>query len=298
MLEGIVPIIAATFNDAGDVDYQSLRALIRHMARIGCDGATLFGIAGEYYKLSDQEQLDMLRVTADECKQCSLPLLASITQHSTNAAIARAQIAQAEGADVLMLLPPFFLKPSGNELYDHMKLVAQSVSIPVMVQYAPEQTGVSIAPTVFKKLSDEVENVLYYKVECKPAGPYITNLLDLLGDRVKVFAGNAGYQMIETFLRGAVGAMPGCSMSEIYIKIYRLYQEGKLKDAVSLHSKLLPILNHIRQNVEMIIAYEKKILFKRGIIGSDYCRTPGFRGDPVMDSLFEMYYQEIESLLQ
>ena len=103
--------------------------------------------------------------------------------------------------------------------------------------------------------------------------------------------------MIETFDRGAVGAMPGASMAKIYIEVYQAYINGNRKKAVDVHSKLLPILNHIRQNVEMIIHFEKCILARRGIIASSYCRHPGFASDDEMDRLFEMYYEEIEELL-
>ena len=297
-LTGIVPIVAAPFTETGEVDYESLRGLIQHLAKAGCNGLTLFGIAGEYYKLSDEEQLKMADVMVEECQKANIMSVISITQHSTKSAIERAQYVESIGADCLMLLPPFFLKPSGADLYNHLKAVCQSVKIPIMVQYAPEQTGVAIAPAVFQRLRQEAENAMYYKIECKPAGPYISSFLKLVDtENTKVLVGNAGYQMIETFERGAIGAMPGCSLAELYIKIYRAYTQGKKEEAVALHNRLLPLLNHIRQNVEMIIHYEKKILAMRGIIASDYCRTPGFTGDQYMDDLFYMYYSEIKDLL-
>lgn len=297
MLQGIVPIVAAPFYENGDVDYGSLKNLIGHLVRIGCDGLTLFGIAGEYYKLSDDEQGKMMEVMIGECRSLNAPSVVSITQHSTYSAIERAKYAEALGADYLMLLPPFFLKPSGDELYSHMKSVCRSVKIPVIVQYAPEQTGVGIAPGVFRRLTCEAENAEYYKIECKPAGPYISDFLSQIENKARVFVGNAGYQMIEAFDRGAVGAMPGCSLSEIYIKIYRAYTQGRRDEAVLLHNRLLPLLNHIRQNVEMIIHFEKKILAVRGIIESEYCRGPEFTSDEEMDRLFFMYYDQIKDLL-
>lgn len=297
-VKGVIPIVAATFTENGELDFESMRSLIRHLAKIGCNGMALFGIAGEYYKLTDEEQFKSIHVMVEECRKADVASVVSITQHSTKAAIERAKYAEAAGADCLMLLPPFFLKPSGQDLYDHLRNVATSVKIPVMVQYAPEQTGVSIAPSVLGQIQKEADNPIYYKIECKPAGPYISSLLKIIGNDTRIFAGNAGYQMIESFDRGAVGVMPGCSMSELYIKIYRLYMAGKRMEAIELHNKLLPILNHIRQNVEMIICYEKKILALRGIIASDYCRAPRFTGDKLMDEMFYMYYEQIKDYLQ
>ena len=211
----------------------------------------------------------------------------------------RAKRIQAAGADVMMLLPPFFLKPAGKELMDHIRAVAGAVRIPVMLQYAPEQTGVAIPPAQLCALGKELPNLEYFKVECKPAGPYISTLLadPAMAGRA-VFCGNAGYQMLETFDRGAVGAMPGSSMSELYLKIYRAYQAGDRDGATALHNRLLPILNHIRQNVEMIIHYEKEILYRRGIIDTPCCRRPGFAADAEMDRLFESYYAAVLPLLE
>ena len=299
MLKGIVPIIATTFAADESIDYASFRRELQYMKKAGCQGATLFGIAGEYYKLTDAECEKLIDVTVDECKRLNLPSVISCTPHSTAAAVARAKRIEAAGADCMMLLPPFFLKPAGKELMDHIRAVTRAVKIPVMLQYAPEQTGVGIPPEQLAALGREMENLNYFKVECKPAGPYISALRrDPAMQEKGVFCGNAGYQMLETFDRGAIGAMPGSSMCDLYLKIYRAYIEGRREEATALHNQLLPILNHIRQNVEMIIHYEKEILFRRGVIDCPCCRKPGFAADAEMDALFESYFKQVLPLLE
>lgn len=291
LIRGICPIVAAPFATDESVDYDSLRNLVATLAKGGCHALTLFGIAGEYYKLSEAEQREMMRVVIDESHRHGVPVIVSDTRHSTANAIEFAKEIQAAGADCMMILPPFFLKPGADLIYQHALAVAKSVpDLPVMMQYAPEQTGVAIAPNVFAKLTEEAPNVINYKIECKPAGKYISSLLKLLGDRVRVFAGNAGYQMLETFDRGAVGAMPGCSMFDLYLDIYDKYFKGDRAGAIEAHNFILPILNHIRQNVEEIIYFEKKILARRGIIATDVCRRPAFSTDDEFERLFEEYY--------
>jgi dihydrodipicolinate synthase/N-acetylneuraminate lyase len=187
------------------------------------------------------------------------------------------------------------LKPGGQELYDHMRRVSEAVSIPVMIQYAPEQTGVPIDPNVFKKLKADVKNILYYKIECKPPGHYISRLLDLTHGDIRVFVGNAGFQMIEGFDRGASGVMPGPSMFDIYVQIFNYYRNGKRAEAIELHKDLVYMLNHIRQNVEMIINFEKYLLKKRGFLGSEYCRQPTYKLDEVDKHIFEEIYQSLRN---
>ncbi|MBR3942553.1 MAG: dihydrodipicolinate synthase family protein [Clostridia bacterium] len=292
-IKGICPIIATPFTENGDVDYESLDALVKHLIKGGCHAVTLFGIAGEYYKLSDDERKKMVEVTVKAAKEAGGKTIISVTDHATEVAVKTAKFFEESGADCLMLLPPFFLKPGAGYLYEHMKAIGKAVRIPIMAQYAPEQTGVAIAPEVFVKLQKECPNIIYYKIECKPAGPYVTNLMNLTDNKMKIFVGNAGFQIIECMDRGAIGAMPGCSMYDVYLDIYNKYVTGDRNGAIEIHNKLLPMLNHIRQNVEQIISFEKRILKKRGIIKTDYCRKPSYNTDAYFDKLFEEFYAEM-----
>lgn len=294
-LKGMCPIIATPFTQSGMVDYDSFENLVRVLIQGGCQAVTLFGIAGEYYKLTDNEMKRLARITVDTCRKYGGTSILSVTQHATQVAVERAKYYEELGADNLMLLPPFFLKPGQAALYRHMEAVGRAVKIPVMAQYAPEQTGVAIPPEVYADLFRECPNIRYYKIECKPSGTYISKLRALTDGKVGVFIGNAAYQFIEGFDRGGIGAMPGCSMFDIYLKMYHQYQSGDRTGAAWTHTNLiLPILNHIRQNVEMIIAFEKRILKKRGIIECDFCREPGFVSDEYYDRLFEEHYAAIE----
>ena len=292
-IKGICPIVAAPFTDNGEVDYESLDKLVKHLLNGGCHAVTLFGIAGEYYKLSDDEREKMAQVTIKAAKEVGGKTIISVTDHSTEVAVKRAKQFEEMGADCLMLLPPFFLKPGAKYLYEHMKAIANAVDIPIMAQYAPEQTGVTIPPETFCKLEKECPNMIYYKIECKHAGPYVTNLMNLTDGKMKIFVGNAGFQLIECMDRGAIGAMPGCSMYDVYLDIYNHYVDGDREKAIQLHNKLLPMLNHIRQNVEQIISFEKRILKRRGIIASDYCRKPSYDTDEYFDRLFDEFYKEM-----
>ena len=161
-LKGICPIIATPFTRTGLVDYDSLRHEVEFMADHGCHGATLFGIAGEYYKLSDEEALNMVKVVTDVCRKKGMPSIISVTTHATELAVERAKLYQDMGADALMLLPPFFMKPGAGYIFNHMKQVCSAVNIPVVIQYAPEQTGLTIAPELLARIGTESPTDIYY----------------------------------------------------------------------------------------------------------------------------------------
>ncbi len=295
-IKGICPIAPAVFNEQGEFDYKSYQNCCQAMLRGGSHSLALFGIAGEYYKLDRDEEETLIDLTVEICHAENKPVVVSNTRHSTEVAVKWAKRIEASGADCMMLLPPFFLKPGGAELTRHIEALCDAVNIPVMLQYAPEQTGVAIAPDVLAGLAKRHQNLTYFKIECKPPGAYISKLLEMLDDTRKVFIGNAGFQMIEGFRRGAYGVMPGPSMFDVYRKIYDLIQAGNMSEAMKVHEKLNAILNHIRQDVEMIIHFEKKILKLRGLVESSYCRSPGYRCDKLNDEIFMTHYSDIKEL--
>src|SRR6185503_18313264 len=179
-ISGIVPIVAATFTDLGSLDEDSLQSLIRHLLKTGASALTLFGLATEFYKLTDNDRARMQTLLLAETSQSeSVAGIISITDQSWEVASQRARAAEAQGADGLMLLPPYFLGPSEDAILEHLKRVIGSVKISVIVQYAPLQTGVRIPPEVFLKLRDALPNADFIKVETQPPGKYVSQLVEL-----------------------------------------------------------------------------------------------------------------------
>ena len=293
-IEGVCPIIPCPFDTAGEVDHADLARVIRWMATHGAHAVTLFGIAGEYYKLTDAERVGLLAAAVPAARAAGVPLIASVTDHATTIAVARARQWQEMGADALMLLPPFFLKPSAAQAVRHMTAVAQAVTIPVMVQYAPDQTGVAIPAEALWSVAQNATTEVIYKIENRPPGPTISRMHELSGGKARIFMGNAGFQLLESFDRGAVGLMPGASMTDVYRRAWEALRAGDRVEATRLHNLLLMVLNHIRQDVEQIIHFEKRILHRRGALATEGRRQPAFGSDPFYDRLFDELYANLE----
>lgn len=299
-LQGVFPIVATPFTSTGEVDFASMETLLETLAKGGCDALTLFGIAGEFYKLTDAEKGKMAEFHIGKCRDLGVPSIVSVTDHASEVAVKSARRFAELGADCLMVLPPYFLKPGAAAVEAHLRAIAAAVpETPLMLQYAPEQTGVAIPPTVFAQLARDFDNARDFKVECKPVGAYLSRLIEMTeGTGIRCHVGNAGYNMPEAYDRGAIGVMPGCSMYDLYIKIHRAYFAGERAECIQLHTILLGLLNQIRQDVEMIIAFEKHILMRRGFIKTDYCRQPAYRPDCYEKAIFEMLYALVEPHLE
>ncbi len=297
-ISGIVPIVAATFTSSGTLDDDSFRSLIQHLIATKASALTLFGLATEFYKLADSDRTRMqVLLLAETAYSKSVAGIISITDHSWEVACQRAREAEAQGADALMLLPPYFLGPSEEAILEHLKRVIGSVKIPVIVQYAPLQTGVRIAPNVFLKLRDLLPNADFIKVETQPPGRYISQLVERSEGRLKSLVGYAGVQMPDVLARGAVGIQPGCSFTEIYVELWRLWLSDK-SAFLRLHSRLLPYINYWMQAVELVIRVEKVILKKRGIIASNYCRSPSYGLDEREQLQIEQFMSEFGEWFQ
>jgi dihydrodipicolinate synthase/N-acetylneuraminate lyase len=297
-IAGIIPIVAAPFTNSGSLDEDSFQSLIRHLIKTGASALTLFGLATEFYKLTDSERARMQTLLLDETSRSeSVAGIISITDHSWEVASLRAHAAEEQGADGLMVLPPYFLGPSEDAILEHLKRVIGSVKIPVIVQYAPVQTGVRISPEVFPKLRDALPNAEFVKVETQPPGRYVSQLIQRSQGKLKSLVGYAGVQMPDVLARGAAGIQPGCSFTEIYVDLWRLWGTDKTAFQ-NLHNKLLPYINYWMQGVELIIKVEKVILKQRGIIASDYCRSPSYALDEVEHKQIEKFMSEFAEWLK
>lgn len=291
-ISGIIPIVAATFTNSGSLDDDSFQSLVRHLLRTKASALTLFGLASEFYKLTDSDRARLQTLLLAETSHSdSVAGIISITDHSWEVASQRARDAEAQGADALMLLPPYFLGPNEDAILEHLKRVIASVRIPVIVQYAPVQTGVRISPDVFLKLWDALPNADFIKVETQPPGKYVSQLVERSQGRLQALVGYAGVQMPDVLARGAIGIQPGCSFTEIYVELWRLWQTDKI-GFQTLHNKLLPYINYWMQGVELIIKVEKVILKQRGLIASDYCRSPAYTLDERETAQVELFMNE------
>lgn len=166
---GVNPIVAMPFTKEGEIDEVSFVRLLEHLTDTGAQGTTLFGIASEFPKLSDQERDRLAQMFVSTLAGSSLYGAMSVTDHSTEMAVKRARYYASLGVDALMLLPPFFLQPNPQAIQDHIFAVLEAVDIPVMVQYAPGETGLSITPEQLAAVAARYPHAVF-KIECNPAG--------------------------------------------------------------------------------------------------------------------------------
>lgn len=291
-LTGVLPVLAVPFHADGRLDLEGFDAVCEMVIRAGVDGALLFGLASEFYKLADREREELQRRFLEVFARVRGPVaVVSVTAHATQLAVEHATRCVAEGADAINLLPPYFLAPSGGDVLAHVEAVLEAVDIPVVVQYAPAQTGTSLTAATLRQVAVRHPNLTTVKVESQPPGRMVTELLQD-EPRLAAIVGYAGLQLPDAVRRGAVGVQPGCSFTELYLGLWQHHRAGDVEAFASLHARMLPYLSTWMQQVEYIIQVEKTILQRRGVIESDHCRRPGWELDREESRTIDRFLEE------
>jgi dihydrodipicolinate synthase/N-acetylneuraminate lyase len=298
LVRGVSPVLEVPFTDRGEVDYPGFDNVVRYVLSTGVTSLMFPGFASEYYKLSDTERLRLIRILLGYTKNRSdVAAIVAVQDHATMLAVQRAREAVGEGADLVNLLPPHFLSPPRQALLRHVRAVLAAIEpTPVVLQYAPSETGTSLDAETLRGLAVDQPNLRLLKVESSPPGRLIEELRHD-GAGLPAVEGYAGVQLPDAIRRGAVGSQPGCSFTEVYVEIWRRFASGDETGGVDLHTRLLPYVSYWMLDTELIIAAEKAISVRRGLFASAYCREPAHRLDAEELRMVDRFLDDFADLL-
>lgn len=298
LLRGVSPVLQTPFTDDGEVDLPSFERLIDYVLGTGVSSVMFPGFAGEFYKLSESERGRLSALLIERVHRVrGVAVIIAVQDHATKLAVERAGQAVLDGADAINLLPPYLLDPSLDAIEAHIRAVLAAVpGTPVVVQYAPGETGTTLSAASLACIAGDHPNLALVKVECSPPGPFIEEL-SAQQPPIAGLEGYAGVQLPDAFRRGAVGTQPGCSFTEIYVEIWNRFAGGDLAGGDALHARLLPYTSYWMLDTETINAAEKLISYRRGILASPVCRQPAHRLDSQEVAMIDRFLAEFADLL-
>ncbi|WP_457750881.1 4-hydroxy-tetrahydrodipicolinate synthase [Thermococcus sp.] len=218
MLRGVFVPHVTPFDEREDVNWELLRELVHRFEDAGLDGLVTLGSNGEFPYLSFEEKLEVARIVREES---SLPVIAGSTENSMRETIRLGKALLGLGVDALLVGPPYYFKPSPEELYAHYSRIADSLDGRIILYNVPKFTGINIPLDVIERLADEHSNVIGIKDSSANMGR-ITELLRRRGDKFTVLAGTADV-MYPSWLLGAHGAIVAVAnvVPELCAEIYR-----------------------------------------------------------------------------
>ncbi|TKI03745.1 dihydrodipicolinate synthase family protein [Martelella alba] len=270
MLKGNVPILATAFDQQGAVDLLAIGRLVRFLLEKGIDGLALFGNASEGYALTGREKEDIFHSV--KALTGGLPLVVATGGGASAIAIEEIKRVQWWGADVAMINPPSVVKPGPEEIYRFYRDICRQCDIDIMIQDAPQMTGVNFPVPVLVRLCEDFPQIRYIKVEQPPTTLKISQLKAALGDKVGLFGGlNAGF-LYEELMRGIVGTMPACEFPDVINAILQAWAHDR-EAARSVFYRYLPFLRYGVQP-GLGVAVHKEILHRSGLFATSAVRDP------------------------
>ncbi|MFJ9387663.1 dihydrodipicolinate synthase family protein [Nocardioides sp. NPDC101246] len=243
-LRGVLTALTTPFNPDESIDVATLRKVVDRSIDAGVNGVVAAGSTGEVGSLSSDERL-LLVDTIIEQTAGRVPVVAQTGATTTAEAIRLSQAAQRSGADVLMLLTPFYEPLSEAETVAYIKDVAGSVDIPVMLYNIPPVTGVNLAPDTVRALATEVDNIRYIK----DSSANWEQALTLIHDHSDVIGTIVGWDVYtySALAEGAVAVMAGAAnvVPDEIVTVTRLIAEGNLTDALAEWKRVYPVISHL-----------------------------------------------------
>lgn len=279
-LRGCIPIVVTPFADDGGLDLPSLEREADWLVAEGASGLATLAIASEGYKLTEAERDEVLR-TVVRAARGRVPVVASADGAGTEVATDRARRVAALGADAVMVLPPSFVKPDAAALADYFLRVAAAGGIPLIVQDAPQLTGVAMGPALWAELAAEAPLIQYVKVEGTPQGPAISGAVAASEGALAVFCGWGGLSILDALERGAVGSMPAPNVTRLFTTIQDRFVAGDVAAAEAAFAAELPFLLWSMQTVDHSVFAAKEELRRRGVIAGSHRRQPALGLDAV-----------------
>jgi dihydrodipicolinate synthase/N-acetylneuraminate lyase len=248
---GVFPAATTQFAPDLSLDLKATSAVQAALVREGVHGLVLLGTVGENNSLTAEEKRAVLR-EAVATVGGKVPLIAGVSELTTPSAVAYARDAERIGVSGLMVLPAMVYVPTPEELEYHLRTVAQSTSLPIMLYNNPPAYRANIELQSLERLAEQ-PNIVALK-ESAPDPRRITDVLNALGERYVLFAGIDDYAL-EALILGAQGWVSGLSNAfpAESLAFFEALRSGQLARARSIYRWFMPLL-HLDSDPDLVQA--------------------------------------------
>ena len=230
---GVYTALITPFMEIGNVDYHALERIIEFQIESGIDGLVPCGTTGESPTLSHEEHD---RVIAQTIKYAAgrVPVIAGTGSNATSEAIRLSQHAEDAGVDAVLLVNPYYNKPTQKGLYLHFKAIADSVHVPCILYNIKGRTGVNLETETLRRLEDECPNIVAVKEASGDLGQ-MENVIQSRKDGFSVLSGddNLALRLIRLGGDGVISVASNLFPCQMHEMIHAAL-EGRWEDAERL----------------------------------------------------------------
>ncbi len=261
----------------GSIDYDGVKKLAEHLVANGHDGLVVNGTTGESATTTDEENIETVRAVADAVKGRTA-ITAGVGTNDTAHSVRAAKALADAGADAVLVVTPYYNKPTQAGIVEHFKAVVGATDLPAMAYDIPGRSGTALASDTIRQLAtiDQVRAVKDAKGDFSEATKLMdeTDLLWYSGDDVVNLAWLA---------LGAVGVVSvvGHVAGNEFRAMIDAVDAGDLATARAIHTKLIPAIDALMNTSQGAIMV-KAALKEQGVIDSDAIRLPLLPADEAM----------------
>ncbi len=235
----ILTAMVTPFDQNGDIDFQSTRELINYLIDNGTEGLVVAGTTGESPTLTTEEKVELFKFVV-EVVDGRVPVIAGTGSNNTRASIELTKQAENTGVDGIMLVVPYYNKPSQEGLYQHFKTIAENTKLPIILYNIPGRSVINMAVDTIVRLS-QIPNI----VAIKDAAGNLDAMAETISQTPADFSVYTGEDSLTlpAIAIGATGVISvashiiGNEMQEMITK----FKNGKTQEAAADHRRLLPI---------------------------------------------------------
>ena len=248
MFTGCGTALVTPFQNDFSLDEAALRRLVRRQVEAGVRFLVPCGTTGENPTLTDEERRRVVEITLEETHS-KVPVVAGAGGYDTAEVTRAAREYQAMGVDGILSVAPYYNKPTQEGLYQHFRLIASAVSVPILLYNVPGRTGVNIEPATVKRLS-AIDAIVGVK-EASGNISQMASILAMVPDDFVVLSGDDGITLA-LFALGGRGVISVAS-NEIPVEMAKLCNFGLENDfsaARQIHTQYLPLMevNFVESN--------------------------------------------------
>ncbi len=242
IFKGAGVAIVTPMKPDGGVNYEAFAKLIEFQIANKTDAIIVCGTTGEASTLTHEEHLDCIRFCVKQVDK-RIPVIAGTGSNCTQTAVYLSQEAEKAGVDGLLLVTPYYNKATQNGLYEHFKMIAESVKIPIILYNVPGRTGCNIQPATIVRLCKEIENIVGVK-EASGDISQVAKLMALADGGVDLYSGNDN-QIVPLLSLGGKGVISVLSnvAPEQTHNICQLYFDGKTDESCNEQLRAIELVD-------------------------------------------------------
>jgi 4-hydroxy-tetrahydrodipicolinate synthase len=236
----VLTAMVTPFDQNGEVDFNATRILVDYLIENGTDGIVVAGTTGESPTLTTEEKVALFKFVVDAVNG-RVPVIAGTGSNNTRASISLTKLAEETGVDGIMLVAPYYNKPSQEGMYQHFKAIAESTPLPIMLYNIPGRSVVNLSVETIVRLS-QIPNIVALK-EASGNLDAMAEIISQAPSDFTLYSGDDGLALPVLAIGGAgVVSVASHIIGNEIQEMINHFKNGHVQEAASAHRRLLPIM--------------------------------------------------------